>query len=65
MPGIKTPGPLSDGYGVIIPSALLRTPGGRTFKGNGLRPDIAVVSGRGWKPISILLRIGNFNEPSP
>jgi carboxyl-terminal processing protease len=35
---------LSDGYGLIIPSALLRTPDGRDFKGTGLRPDIVGAS---------------------
>lgn len=38
---------LSDGYGLIIPSALLRTPDGRLFKGRGLRPDIHVASQSG------------------
>jgi carboxyl-terminal processing protease len=33
---------LSDGYGVIMPSALIRTIDGRTFKGNGLEPDVRV-----------------------
>lgn len=36
---------LSGGYGLVVPSALLRTPAGSTFKGAGLHPDILVRSG--------------------
>jgi carboxyl-terminal processing protease len=37
--------PLPEGYGLIIPSALIRAPDGRLFKGTGLMPDIQVASG--------------------
>jgi carboxyl-terminal processing protease len=33
---------LPDNYGLIVPSALLRTPKGRLFKGTGLSPDVIV-----------------------
>lgn len=36
--------PLLDGYGIVVPSALLRTPSGRLFKGKGLEPDLTVIS---------------------
>jgi carboxyl-terminal processing protease len=35
--------PLTLGYGLIVPSALLRTSGGRLFKGKGLDPDFGVL----------------------
>jgi carboxyl-terminal processing protease len=37
--------PLPEGYGLIIPSALIRTTDGRLFKGAGLMPDVRVASG--------------------
>jgi carboxyl-terminal processing protease len=36
--------PISDGYGLVMPSVLLRLPSRRTFKGRGLQPDIVVHS---------------------
>lgn len=36
--------PLADGYGLIIPSALLATSSGRRFKGTGLQPDERIPS---------------------
>lgn len=36
--------PLPEGYGLIIPSALIRTTDGRLFKGGGLTPDVRVAS---------------------
>lgn len=36
--------PMTDGYGLVMPSVLLRLPSGRTFKGKGLHPDIVVNS---------------------
>jgi carboxyl-terminal processing protease len=35
--------PLTLGYGLVVPSALLRTSGGRLFKGKGLDPDSVVL----------------------
>ncbi|HYL93382.1 MAG TPA: S41 family peptidase [Alphaproteobacteria bacterium] len=35
--------PLTDGYGIIVPSALLQTPAGKGFKGTGLVPDVEVA----------------------
>lgn len=34
--------PLSDGYGLVVPTAELRTPDGRSFRALGLRPDLEV-----------------------
>lgn len=34
--------PLTEGYGMIVPSALIHTPAGKEFKGKGLIPDVAV-----------------------
>jgi carboxyl-terminal processing protease len=34
--------PLSDGYGVVVPTAEIRTPDGRSFKPLGLRPDLQI-----------------------
>jgi carboxyl-terminal processing protease len=34
--------PLSDGYGVMVPAAEIRTPNGRPFKPAGIRPDLRV-----------------------
>jgi carboxyl-terminal processing protease len=36
--------PLSDDYGIVIPSALIRTVDGRLFKGTGLKPDVGVAA---------------------
>jgi carboxyl-terminal processing protease len=36
--------PVADGYGLVIPSALIRTPSGKLFKGTGLQPDLLVRS---------------------
>jgi carboxyl-terminal processing protease len=36
--------PLADGYGLVVPSALLMTASGRRFKGAGLQPDDLVES---------------------
>jgi carboxyl-terminal processing protease len=35
--------PLSDGYGLIIPSALIRSGRGHLFKGTGIQPDTLVA----------------------
>jgi carboxyl-terminal processing protease len=34
--------PLTDGYGVMVPEAEIRTPNGRPFKPAGIRPDLEV-----------------------
>ena len=36
--------PVADNYGLVIPSALIRTPSGKLFKGIGLQPDLLVSS---------------------
>jgi len=35
---------LCGGYGLMIPSAIVRTPGGGTFTGIGLQPKVSVAS---------------------
>jgi carboxyl-terminal processing protease len=37
--------PVADSYGLVVPSALIRTPSGKLFKGSGLQPDTLVRSG--------------------
>ena len=34
--------PLSDGYGVMVPAAEIRTPNGQSFNPAGIRPDLEV-----------------------
>jgi carboxyl-terminal processing protease len=34
--------PLTEGYGLVVPSAVMQTPAGKEFKGEGLVPDVRV-----------------------